>query len=179
MGASGSTWRIRRSGTVSEEADPTFKPQPPGAPHVRLRLETPTRLPPDRLYAWWVDFREGHDDHPWLGASRTEQVGRRILARTGDTVEIEDVGRFWGVPLVEHYTAYLEPETRTVRLHGANNLARFSAFYRFEPGKVVLEVTAAPLGGLVLLGFAGTPFLKAFLKRDLEGHVRDAEEDLA
>lgn len=146
---------------------------------MRLRLETPTRLPPDRLYAWWVDFREGHHDHDWLGAKATEGVGRRILARTERTVDIEDKGHFWGVPLVEHYTVYLRPEMREVGLHGANNLARFSAVYRFEEGRVVLEVTAAPLGGLALFDWAGKPALKAFLKRDLEGHVRDAERDLA
>lgn len=144
---------------------------------MRLRLETPTRLPPDRLYAWWVDFREGHDDHAWL-SSKVEDIGRRILARTADTVEIEDKGRFWGIPLVEHYTAYLRPEQREVGLHGANNLARFSAVYRFEEDRVVLEVTAAPLGGLALFDWMGKPALKAFLKRDLEGHLRDAEDDL-
>ena len=144
---------------------------------MRLRLETPTRLPPDRLYAWWIDFREGHDDHAFL-AHLAEGVGRRILARHETSVEIEDSGRFWGVTLVEHYTAYLRPDVHEVGLHGTNNLARFSAVYRFEPGRVVLEARIAPIGGLALFDWAGAPLVKAFLKRDLEGHVRDAEEEL-
>lgn len=144
---------------------------------MRLRLEAATRIPPARLYAWWTDFQEGHHDHAFLGA-HAEGVGRRILARREGAVEIEDNGRFMGVTLVEHYTAHLRPDVPEVSLHGANNLSRFSAVYRFEPGRVVLDATIAPLGGLALMDWAGKPLVRAFLKRDLEGHVADAEKDL-
>ncbi|HLE97876.1 MAG TPA: hypothetical protein VI997_10935 [Candidatus Thermoplasmatota archaeon] len=149
---------------------------------MRIRLERPTRIPPERLFEWWTDFKDGAEDHAFLikpGERAPGDAGRRVLSRSDTKVEIEDRGRFLGLPLRERYNVCLHPERNEVLLYGENNFSRFSASYRFEDGKAVLDATVAPRTLLVPLDRPMEPVVRRFLARDLEGHLGDAERDLA
>lgn len=148
---------------------------------MRIRVERPTRIPPDRLFAWWSDFQEGVEDHAFLlrtGERPPGGAGRRVLSRSASKVEIEDRGRFLGMPLRERYNVVLHPERHEVLLYGANNFSKFSASYRFEEGKAVLDATVSPRTILAAFDRPMVPVVRRFLERDLEGHLGDAERDL-
>lgn len=142
---------------------------------MRLRIERPTSVPPDALFAWWSDLREGPHDHATFAPGAGE---RRILARGEGWADVEDRGRFLGLPLVEHYIAVFRAERREVGVHGGNNWSRFSATYRFEEGRAVLEAEIVSLGLLALFDALQRPLVRRFLEKDLEGHLADAARDI-
>ncbi|MHB8606603.1 MAG: hypothetical protein ACYDCK_15275 [Thermoplasmatota archaeon] len=144
---------------------------------MQFRIERPTRLAPDALFAWWIDFREGGHDHAFLGKRVNAQ--RHILSRENGKWEMEERASWWGLPFRERYIVTLAPARHEVLIQGTNTFSHFFATYRFEEGRAVLESTIAPTG-LARLGVGVNRLVaRRLLVHDLEGHLREAERDLA
>ncbi|MGQ0536417.1 MAG: hypothetical protein ACT4PT_10120 [Methanobacteriota archaeon] len=127
--------------------------------------------------AWWTDFREGVDDHPFLVPG-----DRRILRQTATECEMEDKVRMFGLTLWRERTIAWTGE-RAVRFAGSNRASDFEGSYAFdpEPGGTRIRLVARVR---LRRGFGWTERVAARLARaivrwDLETHAEEMRRDLA
>lgn len=141
--------------------------------HVDLR-ETVQGVTPERALDWWMDFRDGHDDHAFVPGAR-----RRVLERAADAVVLEERVRPLGLPLF-HERVSVRREGHAARFRGDNTYATFEGEYAFEPGpeggttaRLVADVT------LKKPWMAPRALVERVLRVDLKGHLRQMRKDLA
>ncbi|HWG92056.1 MAG TPA: SRPBCC family protein [Candidatus Thermoplasmatota archaeon] len=148
---------------------------------MKLRCEALAKgVTPEAAYGWWTQFQEGCDDHRFF--RMPEGSGRRLLRVTPSEVEMEDAGRILWIPFIERTLALLDPP-RAVHLRGRNSFSEFRGTYHFLPhpeGTLVrFEGDVFPLGFLAILSPLGAPLVRAFVRKDLQGHVKELSHELA
>ena len=140
--------------------------------HIDLTEKVPG-VTPDRALDWWMDFRDGHDDHAFIPGSR-----RRVLERTPDSVYLEESVRPLGLPIF-HERVSVRREGRAAKFSGTNTYASFQGEYAFEAGPE--GATTARLVADVKLKkpwLAPKAVVERVLREDLKGHLRQMEREL-
>lgn len=142
---------------------------------MRIDIAAAARgVPPHAALVWWTDFQSGRGDHPFVPTQR-----RRVVSRDHDSVVMED-----RVPLLffrEKTVARVLADR--VAFEGENTYAVFSGAYVFEPrgpdgtrvrlvADVQLKRVLRPADRLAM------PLVRALLRADLRGHVRQMTRSL-
>lgn len=133
----------------------------------------------DAVYAWMTDFREDDHARPAFvrasGGKAGVQSTRRILARAGDSVQLEDR---WGRQSFRT-TARLARGQREVRIEGAYG---YRATWCAAPNGRGTRVTATteldPRGFFALLLPLVAGKMRAQAEHDFRGHIADLEAEL-
>lgn len=132
--------------------------------HIELR-ETVPGVSPERALDWWMDFRDGQEDHAFIPGSR-----RKVVERTADSVLLVEDVKPLGLPLFRERVS-VERAGRAARFRGTNTYADFEGEYAFEPAP---EGTVATLRADLKLKrpwMAPRRVVEEVLRRDLRGHL--------
>lgn len=146
---------------------------------MRVELEARAEgVEPAAAIAWWIDVREGHEDHAFVPGAR-----RRVLDADEGGFEVVDRVRWLGVPVFSEHTI-ARVRGNTVQVRGSNTFASFEARYRFEHGfepegtRLTLEANVDLRGPLSALERPARPIVERVLAWDTRRHVEQMVEGL-
>lgn len=138
-----------------------------------------SRVGPDQAWAWWTDFREGHEDH---GFARWTHPQRRVETLGEGRLRVTDEARVLGLRYREVADLTLDPAQRTLHYDARSTFGRFRGRIAFVPDEAGCRIVARweqdLRGPLRALGPLGRWAVRRFYAWDLRHHVRDMERDL-
>lgn len=146
-----------------------------------MRVEIEGQAPgvePGAAIAWWIDVREGHEDHAFVPGAR-----RRVLEADEHGFEVVDRVRWLGVPVFHEHTL-ARVRGNTVQVRGSNTFASFEARYRFEHAfepegtRVTLEASVELRGPLSVLERPARPIVGRILDWDTRRHLEQMVEGI-
>lgn len=142
-----------------------------------MRIEVVARgVPPDKVWAWWTDYREGSGDHAFAGWAHPD---RRVERLDDERLRLTETARVGPWRYLE--VSELTLQRPRVRFDMRNNVGRFRGHYRFLPDpqgtriEVVWDETLQ--GPLRWLGPLGRWGLRQAFRWDLRRHLRDLEQE--
>lgn len=141
--------------------------------------ERMVRVPPAKARAWWFDLQEDDHHSEHHRKMHRKPPTRRVLSRTADTVVVED--DFGNGPAMRATLRLVGDDRLETRYESAMYASEGLVTFLPEEGgtRIRLAFSNEWKGAGKLLGLFMQKPMESFIRRDLDAHARDLEDDWA